>query len=87
VAVTAVRGGEGTDKKAGAAIRDPIVMDVGKKRRRSIKRLKRGRGGLMGEIEQVVEDVRAEMGDAAEGREIIPVILIYERRPKRRALP
>lgn len=62
----------------------PVVVDLGKTRRSRIKALKRGRGRLMAEVADVVEDIRAEMGPEADGKQIIPIVLIYKQKPKRR---
>lgn len=62
----------------------PIILDVGKKKKRQVKDLKRGRGRLMDEVEQTLEDVRAGLGPQAEAKEIVPVVLLIRQKPKRR---
>lgn len=62
----------------------PIIIDLGKRRRKRIKRLKRGRGRLMGEVYQAVDDVKASLGDDAEGKEFVPVVMIYRRKRRKR---
>lgn len=66
-----------------------IVVDAGKVSRSSLKKLKRGRGKLMTELDEVVARVRQELGAEIEGREILPVALICQKkrgRKKRRGL-
>lgn len=62
----------------------PLVIDLGKTRRKRIKRLKRGRGKLAREVQQVVAEVSASLGDEAHDKEIIPVVVIYRRKRKKR---
>jgi len=62
----------------------PIVLNVGKKKKRQVKDLKRGRGRLMDEVEQTLEDVRAGLGPQAQDTEFVPVILIFRQKPKRK---
>ena len=61
----------------------PIIIDLGKKKKKVIKRFKRGRGRVMDEVQQAIEDVRAGMGNEAEGKELIPVVLIYRKKQRR----
>ncbi len=61
----------------------PIVIDLGKTRRKDVKRLKRGRGKLMDEIRQVMAEVQANLGEETEGKELVPVVILYRRRGKR----
>lgn len=62
----------------------PIIIDLGKKRRKRIKQLKRGRGKLMNEVHYVIEEVQADLGKEAEGKEFIPIVMIYRRRRRRK---
>lgn len=62
----------------------PVVVDLGKTKRSRIKALKRGRGRLMEEVAEVVEDVRGEMGAAADGKHFIPIVLVYKRKTRRK---
>jgi len=62
----------------------PVILKVGKKKKRAIKDFKRGRGRLMYEIEQTLADVRAALGARAAGKELVPVVMIYRQKQKRR---
>jgi hypothetical protein len=63
----------------------PIILDVGKQKKRAIKALADGAGGkLSGEIAAAVAQARARLGPEAAGREVIPVIVVYEKRGKRK---
>ena len=67
----------------GADIVEPIIVDLGKKKRKQIKRLKKGRGKLWRDVIDVVDEVGEQINGDSEGKTIVPVILIYRRRPKR----
>ena len=62
----------------------PIILDLGKKKRRALKALKRGRGRLLDEVEQSLDEVRIGLGSGIEGKQIVPIVLIYKRKIKRR---
>jgi hypothetical protein len=64
----------------------PIIVDLGKQRRKHIKRLKRGKGKLWAEVIDVVEEVSDQLGDDAEGKTIVPLVLVYRKKDKRNAL-
>jgi hypothetical protein len=65
------------DHPAGPA---PIIVDLGKKRRKQIKELRQGRGVLMEEINQVIEELRTTGSLSASAQPIVVVV-----RPKRKA--
>lgn len=62
---------------------DPIVINLGKQRRKRIKDLKRGRGVLMDEVMQTMAQVTGQLGADANGKVLVPVVLIYREKPKR----
>ena len=62
----------------------PIIMDLGKEKRKRIKDLKRGRGKLMAEIARVMNETQMSLGSDADGRELIPVVLIYKQKKRRK---
>jgi len=66
-----------------AAAVDPIVISLGKQRRKRIKDLKRGRGVLMDEVRQTLAQVTGQLGADASGKVLVPVVLIYREKPKR----
>ena len=61
----------------------PIVIDCGKMRRKRIKQLRRGRGRLMDEVRQVVGEIRARLGEEAQDKEFIPIVLVYRKKSNR----
>ena len=64
----------------------PIVVDLGSRKKKRIKQLKRGEGPLVEEVYEAVEAVLDELGEPEEsaGRTIVPVVLLYRRKPKKR---
>lgn len=62
----------------------PIIIDLGKEKKKRIRDLKRGRGRLMAEVAAVLSEVRANIGDDADGKQLVPVVLIYKKKRKRK---
>lgn len=65
-------------------VTEPIIINMGKQRRKRIKRLLAGRGKLWSEVEGVIEEVSAQLGEDLEGKTIVPLVLVYRRRPNRK---
>jgi hypothetical protein len=63
----------------------PIIVDLGSKKRKAVKRLKRGEGPLIEEVDEVLGQVRAELGAEAKDALVVPVILVYKRKARRRS--
>lgn len=65
----------------------PIILDVGKTSRRNIRQLSRGCGKLSGDVQDAVNEVTANLGDQADDKQLVPVILLYrkKRRKSRRS--
>ena len=76
---------EALNQQNGAAsVTTPIVIDLGKTRRKRIKALKRGKGKLVDEVRDVVGLVREDLGEEAGGRTLVPVVVLYRRRRRKR---
>jgi hypothetical protein len=71
------------DRQATGRVAAPIVVSLGKESRKRIRRLKRGRGKLMNEVENVLDQVRANFGEHADGKIFVPVVLVYRRKQRR----
>jgi hypothetical protein len=65
---------------------DPVVVDLGKVKKKQIKALKQGRGPLAEELAGVIEEVRQGLGGEANGKTILPVVVLYRQRPKRKKI-
>jgi hypothetical protein len=57
--------------------RETIVVDLGRKSRKDVRDLRKGRGPLMEDVEDCIDELR-ESGDIAESAQ--PVVIIVERR-------
>jgi len=62
----------------------PIVIDLGKTSRKRIRALKEGSGVLVDDIAEVVDRLRAELGDDAKDKQLVPVVVIYKRKKARK---
>ncbi|MCJ7623901.1 MAG: hypothetical protein MUO76_10385 [Anaerolineaceae bacterium] len=65
-------------------ISQPIILNLGKQNPKRIKRMMKGKGKLWNEVEGVIDEVGTTLGDELEGKIIVPLILVYRRKPKRR---
>jgi hypothetical protein len=74
---------DGVEKHAPAEVTAPVIVALGKKKRRVIKRLKRGKGPAMDEVMEVLEQVQDKLGSQAEGKILVPVVIIYKEKQKR----
>ena len=70
-------------RNSGPEITAPIIISLGKKKKKAINQLKRGRGGAMDEVMDVVEQVQENLGDQAAGKIIVPVVVIYRKKQRR----
>jgi hypothetical protein len=77
------------DKDGGETVRiqgvTPIVIDLGKRSKKSIKNLKEGRGKLMQEVGDTIDQVRCNLG--SQGAEVLPVVLIYRQKAQSKRSP
>lgn len=62
----------------------PIIVDLGKVKSKRVKRLKRGQGVLMDEVDQAVAEVRHNLGPEHADRELVPVVMIYRKKKKKK---
>jgi len=62
-----------------AGFKDPILIDLGKKSRRNIKRLRNGEGKLQAEVQETLNELKAKgtIADTAQ-----PVIIIVREKPR-----
>jgi hypothetical protein len=77
---------ENTPDEVEIEITDPIVINLGKQKRKRIKQLMKGKGRLWDDVEDVVAEVGELLGDEIEGKIIVPVVLVYNKKPKRKQL-
>jgi len=65
----------------------PIVVDLGKKTKKSIRRMKEGSGKMLAEVELVLEEVRAQLPPADRQKALVPVVMFVERKHKKTKFP
>jgi hypothetical protein len=65
---------------------EPRLVDFGKARSKEIRALKEGRGKLRQELADVLTEVEAGLGDATAGKVILPLIVVVEKKKKRKGL-
>jgi hypothetical protein len=61
----------------------PIVVDLGTASRKRIRKLKDGYGKLEAEVQDVLAQIRGELGADAENKELMPIVVVYSRKGKR----
>lgn len=66
-----------------ANITPPIVVDIGKVSRKKIRRLKKGQGPLLDDVNEAVLQVQEQLGRESNGKEIVPVVILYRKEPKK----
>jgi hypothetical protein len=63
----------------------PVVLDLGKAKKKLIKALKQGEGKLMEDVAHTMEAVRSNLGAEVEGKVLVPVVIVYERKAARKS--
>lgn len=66
-----------------ADIQAPIVIDLGKQRRKAVRALRQGQGELMDDVAKCIEELQGAGTLSATAQ---PVIVIVRQRPRRRGL-
>ncbi len=61
----------------------PIIVDLGKQRPKKLKDLKNGEGELWEEVLDVLEEVKDMLGEDADGKLLVPIVMLYERKQRR----
>jgi hypothetical protein len=67
-----------------AELNRPVVVDLGKQKRKRVKQLKQGRGPLVADVDATIAEVRRQMGATAGAKEFVPVVVVFERKQKKR---
>ena len=65
-----------------------IVLDVGKRTKKQIKALKKGKGSLAARVHAAVDQARPKT-EGTDGKQYLPVVVIYRKdeKTKRRGFP
>jgi hypothetical protein len=62
----------------------PIIIDLGKVKKKKIKQLKRGSGDLIAEVDQAVATAANSLGAEAGSKTLVPVVILYQKKVVRR---
>ncbi|HEX3554757.1 MAG TPA: hypothetical protein VIA62_16155 [Thermoanaerobaculia bacterium] len=62
----------------------PVLLDLGKIKGKTVRQFKEGRGRLADEIQQVVAEVRQDLGPEAASKELVPIVVVYRKKRRRR---
>jgi hypothetical protein len=69
---------------AGPIMNAPIILDIGKAKKKNIRDMKRGQGKIMADIQDAMAEVTLSLGDQAAEKQLVPVVLIYRRKSRSR---
>jgi hypothetical protein len=70
--------------KASTEMTQPVIIDLGKQKSKALKDLKKGEGELWDEVLEVADEVKEMLGVEAEGKVLIPIIMVYQEKRSRR---
>lgn len=68
---------------ASAEMTQPVIIDLGRQRARSLRDLKNGEGKLWDEVLDVADEVKEMLGVDAEGKVLIPIVMLYQQKSGR----
>jgi hypothetical protein len=68
-------------KATSTEMTQPVIIDLGRQRPRALRDLKNGEGKLWDEALDVTEEVKEMLGADAEGKVLVPIIMIYREKP------
>ena len=71
------------DDQAEPEVLTPIIVSLGKKKKKQIKQLKRGKGGAMDEVMDVVAQVQDKLGKDAGDKILVPIVVVYREKSRR----
>lgn len=70
-----------------ASVPAHVIVDLGKKSKKAIKKLKRGKGPLPLEVEEAIHKAVLHLFEGDKDKQIVPVVVIYGQKRKRVSLP
>ena len=70
-------------EEVGIEVTTPVIIGMGKTKKKHIKRLKKGKGRLMDEVVDVLDEVAEEFGDELDGKVLVPVVIMYKEKKKK----
>jgi hypothetical protein len=69
-----------------SGVTQPVIIDLGRQKPKALKDLKKGEGKLWGEVLDIIEEVEDQLGEQADGKVFVPVVLIYQKKFRRQRL-
>ena len=66
---------------AALSANDYLVLDLGKQKKKQVRKMRKGQGALMGEVQEALTNLRANGSLDANAR---PVIVIVREKPKKK---
>ena len=70
--------------KTATEMTQPVIIDLGRQKSSSLRDLKKGEGKLWEEVLEVAEEVKEMLGTEADGKVLIPIIMLYKEKSNRR---
>jgi hypothetical protein len=67
-----------------AVVNAPVIVDAGRASRRKIRDLKQGCGPLMNDVSDALNQVQTALGDQADGKQLVPVVVLYRKKSRKR---
>jgi len=71
------------EMEEGIEVTTPVIIGMGKTKKKHIKRLKKGKGRLMDEVVDVLDEVAEELGDELDGKVMVPIVIVYKEKKKK----
>jgi len=75
---------EGAVPEVEIEVATPMILDMGKTKAKQIKRLKKGKGPLMDEVVDILDEVADALGDELEGKMMVPIVILYKEKKKKK---
>lgn len=63
----------------------PIVVNLGKKTKKAIKKLKKGEGKMVDAVQLAMDEVRARLPEADKAKQLVPVVMFVERKDSKKS--
>jgi hypothetical protein len=73
-----------SDGRSEATTLTPVIINLGKHKRKRVRRLRKGRGRLVGDVYDAIDDLRAA-GEIGENDR--PIVMIVRQKRKKRKYP
>ena len=70
--------------KTATEMTQPVIIDLGRQKSSALRDLKKGEGKLWEEVLEVAEEVKEMLGTEADGKVLIPIIILYKEKSNRR---